>query len=137
VSSAHNVSRAQVLLELNSGLGSYELALELNGTETQQRLAVDVVCPPPMLPLPGDLSCGCEAGFEPTEFGECVPCAAGYYKTRRSMDLCDPCEVGFVQPAIGQRQCVPCARGTFQACRPTPPALRHPACTRAHPRPPS
>ena len=70
-----------------------------------------------MLPLPGDLSCGCEAGFEPTEYGECVPCAAGYYKTRRSMDLCDPCEVGFVQPAIGQRQCVPCARGTFQASR--------------------
>ena len=92
----------------------YELALELNGTETGQRQAVHVVCPPPMLPMPGNLSCGCEAGLEPTESGECVPCSGGHYKAHRGMDLCDPCEVGMFQPITGQRSCVACARGSFQ-----------------------
>ena len=27
---------------------------------------MDVVCPPPLLPMPGNLSCGCEAGLERT-----------------------------------------------------------------------
>ena len=75
--------RYNLLAELGSGLGRYELALELNGTETGQRQTVDVVCPPPMLPMPGNLSCGCEAGLEPTELGECVPCSEGFYKAHR------------------------------------------------------
>ena len=78
---------------------------------------MDVVCPPPLLPMPGNLSCGCEAGLEPTELGECVPCSAGYYKAHRGMDLCAPCEVGTFQPTVGQRSCVRCARGSFQGSR--------------------
>ena len=46
--------RYHLLAELGSGLGRYELALELNGTETGQRQAVLVVCPPPLLPMPGN-----------------------------------------------------------------------------------
>ena len=76
-------ARYNALAELGSGLGRYELALELNGTETGQRQAVLVVCPPPLLPMPGNLSCGCETGLEPTESGECVPCGGGHYKARR------------------------------------------------------
>ena len=45
-------------------MGRYDLGLELNGTEIGQRQAVEVVCPPPLLPMPGNLSCGCEAGLE-------------------------------------------------------------------------
>ena len=67
--------------------------------------------------MPGNLSCGCEAGLEPTELGECVPCSAGYYKAHRGMDLCAPCEVGTYQPTVGQRSCVRCARGSFQGSR--------------------
>ena len=63
----------------------YELALELNGTETGQRQSVEVICPPPLLPMPGNLSCGCEAGLEPTELGECVPCSEGYYKAHPTL----------------------------------------------------
>ncbi len=129
--------RYDALVELNSGLGNYELALDLNGTETCQRQAVHVVCPPPLLPMPDLLSCGCEKGLYPTEFGECLPCEEGYYKPFRGMDLCDACPVGTHQRVTGQTSCLNCARGSFQASRPTPPALRHPACTRAHPRPPS
>ena len=122
LSEAHEViyiaaGRYNLLAELGSGLGRYELALELNGTETGQRQAVDVVCPPPLLPMPGNLSCGCEAGLEPTELGECVPCSEGYYKAHRGMDLCDPCEVGMFQPTTGQKSCVRCARGSFQGSR--------------------
>ena len=110
-------ARYNALAEFGSGLGRYELALELNGTETGQRQTVHVVCPPPLLPMPGNLSCGCEAGLEPTESGECVPCSAGYHKTHRSMDLCDPCEVGMFQPITGQTACLRCARGSFQGSR--------------------
>ena len=78
---------------------------------------MEVVCPPPLLPMPGNLSCGCEAGLEPTELGECVPCSAGYYKAHRGMDLCAPCEVDTYQPTVGQRSCVRCARGSFQGSR--------------------
>ena len=35
-------------------------------------------------------------------------------QAHRSMDLCDPCEVGMFQPITGQRSCVACARGSFQ-----------------------
>ena len=109
--------RYNLLVELGSGLGRYDLGVELNGTEVGQRQAVEVVCPPPLLPMPGNLSCGCEAGLEPTELGECVPCSAGYYKAHRGMDLCAPCEVGTYQPTVGQRSCVRCARGSFQGSR--------------------
>ena len=125
--------RYELLVALSSGLGQYEISLELGQrctemragrwvssgscTEISGRQTVLVVCPPPMLPMPGNLSCGCEAGLEPTELGECVPCAAGHYKAHRSMDLCDPCEVGSFQPTTGQRKCSACARGAFQGSR--------------------
>ena len=63
--------RYELLVALSSGLGQYELALELgvgcaelraNCTEIVRRQAVRVVCPPPLLSMPGNLSCGCEEG---------------------------------------------------------------------------
>ena len=123
----------ELLVALSSGLGQYEISLELGQrctearagmqvstgrcTEIARRQAVHVLCPPPLLPMPGNLSCGCEAGLEPTELGECVPCSGGHYKAHRGMDLCDPCEVGMFQPTTGQTACTACASGAFQGSR--------------------
>jgi len=93
-----------------------------------------IPCPANYVSLPGSSACGCRPGWELSDAGQCVMCAAGTYKPTLGTEPCLPCPANSTSPVGStvitacqcsagwyvQRgaECVLCAAGKYRSVLP-------------------
>ena len=98
-------------------IGLHLLTIELDGVQLPRRLPILVTCPPPLVPVNGNRSCGCPPGNELAqgELYSCTACAAGAFQPWPSSRPCSPCPPGSFAAAEGSVACIPCASNSYQS----------------------